>query len=68
MWFPPIPSINSWQYLIAIHFVCTVPSAAGIVTTGGEHYFSVNSTEEREEWIETLRQSSVCTVYVGHVQ
>ena len=49
-----------------------LPSAAGIVTTNGEHYFSVNSTEERDEWIETLRQSSVCVyiydyMYVCHI-
>ena len=33
--------------------------AAEIVTTTGMHYFSVDSTDEREEWIESIRKSSV---------
>ena len=34
-------------------------SCVELVTTGVSRFFSVNSAEERDEWIETIKQSSV---------
>ena len=36
-----------------------------IATTTGSHFFSVDGTEERDEWIESIRKSSVsCRVKI----
>ena len=36
-----------------------IPLYAEIVTTGGSYFVSVDSTEERDEWIESIRKASV---------
>lgn len=57
------PSLElNCQYVTKVGIPSLRPKALNcfeIVTTTGMHYFSVDSTDEREEWIESIRKSSM---------